>query len=120
MKKDRLDAEFDDFYLKCLKELKARENYTDAFLPMLDRFVMLTIKLSKLNSAIVDKEVIQDHTNKAEKTNKVSDAEWRMYLALNQEACKLARYLRLSPENAPIKVTKEKPKGAERFMTKTA
>jgi hypothetical protein len=113
-----IDADFDDFYTKCLMELKARDNWTEAFIPLLDRYVTLTIKLAKLNSEIVDKEVIQDHTNKAKEKNEVSSAEWRMYLALNSEANKLAKQLKLCPETAPKSIV-EKPKGTARFM-KTA
>ena len=114
-----IDAEFDDFYAKCLKELQSRDNWTEAFIPLLDRYVTLTIKLGELNSAIVDKEVVQDHTNKAKEKNTVSSAEWRMFLALNAEANKLARQLKLCPETAPKSVVEKKATGASRFM-KTA
>lgn len=101
MEKPRFDAAFDDFYNTCLADLKARANYTDAFLPMLERYVTLTAKLSKLNSEIVDEELTVDHTNKAGKTNQVSSPSWRMFLSLNREASTLAKELGLSPISAP-------------------
>ncbi len=103
----RFDAEF---YNTCLAELKERPNYTDAFLPMLERYVTITATLSKLNSDIVDQSLTVDHTNKAEKTNKVSNPNWRMFLALNQEANKLAKQLGLCPESAPKKLDKKSKK----------
>ena len=118
MKKTRIDADFDEFYTKCLAELQARENYTDAFLPLLDRYCTLTVKLNNLNTEIVDEEIVMNHTNKIGATNEASSAKWRMFLALNTEANRLARQLRLCPESAPVSVVKEKPKGAERFMKK--
>lgn len=104
----RFSAEFDDFYNKCLKELRARPNWTEAFIPMLDRYVMLTAKLNQLNEKLVDQAVIHEHTNKADKTNTVSNPEWRMFLALNKEANALAKDLELSPSTAPVLQSKEK------------
>jgi hypothetical protein len=101
MKKRRMDAEFDDFYNVCLAELKARPNYTDAFLPILDRYVMLTVKLGKLNSEIVDSEIVVEHINKKDHKNEASSPAWRMFLALNREASMLAKELGLSPVSAP-------------------
>lgn len=115
MKKPRID---DEFYTKCLSELRSRDNYTDAFLPLLDRYVTLTIKLSELNTEIVDEVVVVQHTNKASKTNDATSPKWRMFLSLNIEANKLARQLRLCPDSAPKSLAKEKPKGVERFMKK--
>ena len=118
MKKTRIDADFDDFYNKCLDELRERDNYTDAFLPLLERYCTLTIKLNKLNAEIVDQEVVVDHTNKIGATNEASSPSWRMFLALNQEANRLARQLKLCPESAPKRKQEDKPKGVERFMKK--
>src|SRR5690349_17937347 len=101
MKKGRFDAEFDDFYERCLAELRSRSNYTDAFLPLLERYVTITAKLSRLNATIVDEEVTVEHTNKAEKTNQVTSPTWRMFLLLNKEACLLSDKLKLSPATAP-------------------
>jgi hypothetical protein len=101
MKKQRIDSDFDDFYSQCLKELKARDNYTDAFIPLLERYCTLTAKLNKLNSEIVDTEIVTNHTNKIGATNEASSPSWRMFLALNQEANRLARQLKLCPESAP-------------------
>ena len=120
MKKTRIDADFDEFYAKCLTELTGRDNYTDAFLPLLDRYCTLTVKLNKLNAEIVDEEIVMSHTNKAGATNEASSAKWRMFLALNTEANRLARQLKLCPDSAPVSVQKDKPKGADRFMKKTA
>jgi hypothetical protein len=111
MKKQRLDADFDDFYNVCLTELRGRANYTEAFLPMLDRYVMLTIKLAKLNSEIVDYEIVVDHTNKADHKNQASSPAWRMFLALNREASMLAKELGLSPISAPKTEKKTEKKG---------
>lgn len=108
MTKVRFDAEFDDFYNKCLAELKARPNYTDAFVPILERYVTITSKLAKLNSEIIDEELTIDHTNKAQKTNQVSNPAWRMFLALDDQASKLAAQLKLSPATAPVSEKKGK------------
>lgn len=114
MGKQRFDADFDDFYAKCLDELKARPNWTEAFIPQLDRFVTITSKLAKLNAAIVDEEVTIDHTNKAGHTNQASSPAWRMFLMLNREANALARELKLSPDSAP---TSQKAGGKKGFET---
>jgi hypothetical protein len=97
------------FYEKCLSELKARHESTDAFLPMLDRYVFLTMKAERLAEKIADEEVIIQHTNKADHTNEASSPRWRMYLALNKEAIALGRELQLSPASVPK--IKEKKKG---------
>jgi hypothetical protein len=120
--KQRLDTEFDEFYNTCLKELKARPNFTDAFLPILERYVTITVALQKLNSDIVDEEFTVDHTNKAKATNKATSPAWRMFLMLNREANALAKQLELSPDNAPASGLKKK-KGfdlGEMKVTKTA
>jgi hypothetical protein len=91
------------FYEKCLSELKARHESTDAFLPM------LTMKAEKLAEKIADEEVIIQHTNKADHTNEASSPKWRMYLALNKEAIALGKELQLSPASVPK--IKEKKKG---------
>jgi hypothetical protein len=110
MKKRRFDAEFDDFYNQCLAELRGRSNYSEAFIPILERYVTITAKLSKLNSEIVDEEVTVQHTNKADHTNQATSPKWRMFLALNREACMLADKLKLSPATAPSEAGKNKPK----------
>jgi hypothetical protein len=107
----RFDAEFDDFYKSCLSELKARPNYTDAFIPQLERFVTITSKLAKLNSEIVDEEITIDHTNKAKQKNEVSSPKWRMFLMLDAQASKLAKDLGLTPASAPVIEKKDKKKG---------
>lgn len=108
MKKPRFDAEFDDFYNKCLAELKSRQNYTDAFLPQLERYVTITAKLSKLNSDLIDEEITVEHTNKAGHKNEVTSPKWRLFISLNDEANKLAAHLKLSPATAPVKEQKGK------------
>jgi len=114
MAKQRTDANFDDFYRTCLQELQSRNDYTEAYLPMLERYVTITNKLATLNSEIVDEEVIVQHTNKADHTNQASSPKWRMFLALNSEANKLAKDLKLSPISAPrISERKKDKKGFE-------
>jgi hypothetical protein len=108
MKNTRKDADFDDFYASCLAELKARPNWTEAFIPLLERYATLTSKLNDLNSKIIDEEIIVNHTNKNDHTNQASSPSWRMFLALNSEANKLAKQLGLSPDSAPVKQAKEK------------
>lgn len=110
MAKQRSDAQFDDFYQTCLRELKDRNDYTDAYLPMLERYVTITNKLGALNSEIVDEEVIVNHTNKSDHTNQASSPKWRMFLALNSEANKLAKDLKLSPISAPRSSERKKEK----------
>ena len=98
-----LKAEFGDFYDKCLSDLKARGNYSETFLPLLDRYVTLTAMLVKLNLAIVDDEIAIEHVNRAGHKNEVTSPKWRMFLHLNKEANMLARELGLSPSTAPVK-----------------
>lgn len=111
MEKPRFNAEFEGFYDSCLAELKARGNYTDAFIPLLERYVTITAKLSQLNATIVDEEITVEHTNKAKETNQVTSPAWRMFLALNREAVMLADKLKLSPATAPVAESKGKKKG---------
>jgi hypothetical protein len=115
MEKVRFDAEFEDFYEDCLKELKGRANWTEAFVPLLERYVTITAKLSKLNSDLVDEEVTVVHTNKAKEKNEVTSPTWRMFIALNAEANKMAQILGLSPDKAPVSVKIEKKTGTARF-----
>ncbi len=103
----RFDAEFDDFYQKCLKELMARSNWSESFIPMLERYVTLTSTLQTLNEEIVNEKLTTEHTNRAEKTNKVTNPAWRMFLNLNREANELAKHLELSPATAPVQETKK-------------
>ncbi len=110
MEKTRFDAEFEDFYNDCLAELKSRTNYTEAFIPLLERYVTMTAKLSKLNGEIIDEEVTVQHTNKADHTNTATSPKWRMFLALNREAILLADKLKLSPATAPVESSKKKDK----------
>lgn len=110
--KQRFSPDFDDFYNECLAQLKSRPNYTDAFIPLLERYVTLTATLSKLNLEIVNEEITVEHTNKVKAKNEASSPKWRMFLALNVEANKLADQLGLSPKTAPIS-EKVKKKGFE-------
>jgi hypothetical protein len=111
MGKVRFDAEFEDFYNTCLTELQSRPNFTEAWVPQLERFVTITAKLAKLNSEIVDEEVTVDHTNKANKTNKATSPAWRMFIALDSQANALADKLKLSPHTAPVSTKKQEKKG---------
>jgi hypothetical protein len=115
MKKHGFDADFEVFFNDCLKELKARANWSEAFIPLLERYVTITAKLSKLNSDIVDAELTVEHTNKLGAKNQVSNPDWRMFVLLNTEANKMAQQLGLSPDKAPVNVVKEIKKGVERF-----
>ncbi len=111
MEKPRFDAEFEAFYDTCLAELKGRGNFTEAFVPILERYVTITAKLSKLNSEIIDEEVTVEHTNKADHKNQATSPKWRMFLALNKEALALADKLKLSPATAPAESGVKKKKG---------
>ncbi len=106
-------ANFADFYEVCLKELMSRPNWNDSFVPMLERYVTMTSKLQELNAAIVDAEVVTDHTNNQGATNKATSPLWRMFLMLNGEANKLAKQLELSPDNCPVPAGKVAKKGFE-------
>jgi hypothetical protein len=118
MEKRRFSGEFGGFYDQCLAELRGRENFTEAWIPQLERFVTITAKLAELNGEIVDTEVEVEHTNKAGKTNKATSPAWRMFLALNHEANTLADKLKLSPASAPA--TSSKPKQKKSFDLKVA
>jgi hypothetical protein len=111
MEKTRFNAEFEDFYNTCLADLKSRANYTEGFIPMLERYVTITAKLSALNSQIMDEEVVVDHTNKANHTNQATSPKWRMFLALNKEANQLAKDLELTPSTAPVSSKGKEKKG---------
>jgi len=91
------------FYDLCLAELKARSNWTETFLPMLDRYVTVTAMLNKLNRDIINDEIAIEHVNRAGHKNFVTSPKWRMFLELNREANALAKELMLSPVNAPKK-----------------
>lgn len=110
MDKPRFDVEFEGFYNKCLAELKSRANWSEAFIPMLERYVTLTAKLAQLNVGIVGDEVEVEHTNKADHTNKATSPKWRMFLLLNKEASQLAKDLQLTPGTAPTVQDKGKKK----------
>jgi hypothetical protein len=120
MEKPRFDAEFEDFYNTCLAELKARPNFTEAWIPQLDRFVTITAKLAQLNAEIIDTEVEVEHTNKAGKTNKVTSPAWRMFIVLDSQANALADKLKLSPHTAPTCLVKKEKKGFDLTPMKVA
>ena len=103
----KFSGEFGTFYRKCLAELKGRPDFTEAYVPMLERFVFITMKAAKLGEDIEDEEVTIEHTNKADRTNEVTSPKWRMYLLLDKQSNALARELRLSPINAPVVAEKE-------------
>lgn len=107
----RKKADFNEFYEKCLAELMSRPNFSDSFLPILDRYVTITHKLNELNTQIVDQEITVEHTNKNSHTNKATSPSWRMFLLLNREATLLANELKLTPKSAPVKEAKDKKKG---------
>lgn len=104
------EGEYLTFYEQCLGELQARKDWTEAYVPMLERYVLISIKAQQLGVEIVDSEVSVEHTNKAKQTNKVTSPDWRMFLALNKEAALLARELKLSPANAPSAGSKKQEK----------
>lgn len=110
----RFTDEYDEFYERCLVELKSRNDWTEAYLPMLERYVMISMKAAKLGADIVDEEVVVKHTNRAKETNEHTSPKWRMFILLNGEANDLAKNLKLSPVSAPVKTAKqEKKKGFE-------
>ncbi len=100
--------EYLDFYELCLHELKSRKGYTDAYLPMLERYVLITMKVAEVGEEIVDEEVIVKHTNKAKETNDASSPKLRMFILLSQQASLLAKDLKLSPIAAPAIASKKK------------
>lgn len=109
--------EFEGFYETCLAELKSRENFSESWLPQLERYVTITATLAKLNSELADEAMTIKHTNKAEKTNEVSSPKWRMFIYLNKEANQLAKDLGLTPATAPKTASKKKEnKGFELGM----
>lgn len=118
----KIGVEEASFREKCLGELQGRANWTEAFLPLLDRYVTLTAMLTKLNVDIIEDEIQIEHTNKAGHKNYVTSPKWRMFLELNREANALAKELMLSPVNAPKKEINTRAKGFETGMkvTKTA
>ena len=120
MKRIGIEAENDDFFQRCLSELKARDNYTDAFLPLLQRYVTLTAMLTKLNIGIIEEEAIIEFTNKAGHTNQATSPKWRMFVLLNKEANQLARQLKLCPESAPRKDMPRAKKGFDLDSMKIA
>lgn len=105
-------SNLDDFYILCLKELMSRPDWSEAYIPLLERYVTITNKLTKLNTDIIDKDVIVEHTNKAGHTNDATAPDWRMFIMLNREANALAKELKLSPISAPVGMGKtDKKKG---------
>jgi hypothetical protein len=105
------NEEYQEFYDACLKALKAQGNFNDSYLPMLDRYVFVTMKAAQLGAEIAEEEVVVEHTNKAEKTNTVTSPKWRMFIALDMQANLLAKNLRLSPATAPKSTRVKKVKG---------
>lgn len=105
----KFSGEFGAFYKKCLSELKTRPDWTEAYLPMLERYVFITMKAAALGQEIEDEEVevTSEHTNRAKETNEVTSPKWRMYLLLDKQSNTLARELKLSPINAPVVQVKE-------------
>jgi hypothetical protein len=101
------DDEFNEFYDACLRALKAQGAWHDAYIPMLERYVFVTMKAASLGAAIADEEVIVEHTNKAEKKNMVTSPKWRMFLALDMQANLLAKNLKLSPSTSAKYRTKK-------------
>lgn len=104
------NKEFEAFYDQCLTELKSRNDYTDAYLPILERYVLVTMKAASVGAEIVEEEVVVDHTNKAKQTNQASSPKLRMFFELNNHANILATQLRLSPNSAPPNSAKKKEK----------
>ena len=110
------EGEFEAFYDECLAELKGRDDWTEAYLPMLERYVFITMKANKLGADIAQEEVTVSHTNKANATNQVTSPKWRMFLLLGKESSALARELRLSPVNAPTGSRRKEKKGFDTGM----
>jgi hypothetical protein len=110
------EREYVAFYDECLSELKSRDDFSDAYIPMLRRFVFITIQANKLGADIAQEEVTVSHTNKVGATNQATSPKWRMYLLLGKESSALARELRLSPVNAPAGSRKREKKGFDTGM----
>lgn len=111
-----LEPKYQAFFDKCKADLESMYNYTESFLPLLHRYVMLTATLDKLQEEIQNESVAVEHTNRSNKTNTVTSPKWRIFLSLNREALALAKQLRLSPDSAPYGVFGEKEKtGTARF-----
>lgn len=111
-----INCDFERFYAECLAELQAREDWTRAYLPMLARYVFITMQANKLASEIADEEVTVKHTNKVNATNEATSPKWRMFLLLDKQSSALARELRLSPVNAPAGSRKKERKGFDTGM----
>lgn len=88
---------FNDFYKICLAELKSRQNYTEAYLPQLERFVMLTIKTEQVATEILKEDLVSTYTNRGKQKNKVVNPKIRIFFELNRECNALAGALCLSP-----------------------
>lgn len=100
------------FYEDCLAELQKRPDFNPAYIPILERYVFVTMKMARISEQISDQEAVVQHTNKAGHTNEATSPHWRMYLALNKEAIALGKELKLSPASAPPVTAKpEKKKG---------
>src|SRR6187402_1101611 len=105
------------FYDSCFGILRDRHGDSDYWVPMLERFVMVSSKLRILSEQIMDEAVTTNHTNKAEKTNEVSSPKVRMFALFNEQAHKLAVDLGLNLAQAKAG---RKPKTAkDRFASKT-
>jgi hypothetical protein len=111
------NKDYQEFYDQCLAELQARQDYTECYLPILERYVLVTMKAAITGAEIVDEEVVIDHTNKAKATNKASSPKLRMFFELNNQANILATQLKLSPASAPpASAKKKKGKGFDLNM----
>ena len=96
-----------NFYTECLNELQARDNWSEAYLPVLSQYVFKMEEADRLMKEIKGESVIVERTNTKDRKNVESSPKWRMFLELTRAAAALAKDLQLNPASAPAKVSKK-------------
>ncbi len=101
------------FYKKCLSVLETREGFNDSYVPLLERYVFVTQKMSVVADEMAIAETTIKQTNTQNHTNEVSNPMMRIFVLLNKESLALAKELQLTPASlkAKLQPAKEKPKG---------
>lgn len=110
------NTDFDDFYKKALDELKSRPNWSERWIPILQQYVFELQSIENLMKEIGGLPVAVDHTNRAERTNKATSPEWRMFLELTRSASAKASVLKLNPATAPEKSIDSEPNILDNIM----
>lgn len=107
-------------YEKCLNQLRSRTDFNEECEEMLCDYVFLTKRIAELRNEMSDAAPTVKHTNKADRTNDVSNPLVRVFVILNKERLALAKELQLTPASTKgvKKVEAEQPKGVERFLKK--